>query len=487
MHEPLGKEACEDRPTREGTTAPGVASASQSKDIPGKRILRHCSGQRETPRPTTRPLPIASEIDSAPAVRQQLLDVYLSRHVSKDGLGVWQHRVWLYQIPEMPRLAPALEYALMAVCVANLGQFNNDEVLIHESLKLYQRGLHQLQLALWDPDLIRHDHTLATCIALGMYEMSQCPDRSKHGYISHIKGCAKLMQERGPEMHKDGLGHSLFVHFRVSIILHALDQGRDCFLLDRQWQTVPWQSEPRTLYDKMYDFLMRAPELNRKGSTLRYLTRPQQLHVATWMIGKCWDMDAELEDVYKCLQRENPGDLYWYQLAKDKLLHGESEDGMLFPVAFHFPNLSVANTLFIYWGVQAILWNGMSRLYKVIAELRLYFQNVDKVLDGEHTIPQEVYNAKKLIEGLEFPPLEHRADFATPCRSIFQSMEYALSDEMLDQGPKCIVAPVRIAYETLLPYYPSYADELGWAGHALELLQKRSMKLLKYYEPRRDY
>jgi hypothetical protein len=487
MHAPLRVGAREGRPTRESTTASGVSSAGQSEDRPGERRATDGSSRRGTSRPTARQVPSISEIDSAPAIRQQLLNVYLSRHVSKDGLGAWQQRVWLYQLPAMPRLEPALEYALMAVCVANIGQSNKDEALTHESLKLYQRGLHQLQLALWDPDLIRHDHTLATCIALGMFEMSSCPNRSKHGYISHIEGCTKLMQERGPEMHKDGLGHSLFVYFRVHIILHSLDQGQDCFLLDGQWQTIPWLLRPRTLYDRMYDFLMRAPELNRKGGTLRFLSRPQQLDVATRMIRKCWEMDSELEDVYNCLEKDNPGHLYWSQLAQDKSLHGESDDGMLFPVAFHFPTLSVANTLFIYWGVEAMLWNGMSRLYRVIDELRLYLQNVDKILDGGNAVPPDIYDAKVLIESLDFPPLEHRADFAAPCHSIFQSMEYALSDDMLDQGPKCIVAPMRIAYETLLPYYPSYADELGWAGHALELLQKRSMKLLKYYEPRRDY
>lgn len=103
----------------------------------------------------------------------------------------------------------------MALALAKLGDLYHDPALTHESLKLYNHGLRQLQKALWDPDLMFHDHTLTSCIALATYEMSQCPNQSKDAYISHTSGCAKLVQLRGPEAHMDGLAHHVFIHFRT--------------------------------------------------------------------------------------------------------------------------------------------------------------------------------------------------------------------------------------------------------------------------------
>lgn len=160
-------------------------------------------------------LPASGVVDFNPALRGQLLEVYLDHHLSKIRLGPMQQRIWLLNLPSLPQMTAALEVSIMALCFAKLGELHGDQNMTHESLKLYRRGLHQLQLALWDPDLMFHDQTLAACCALSMYEMSQCPNASKDGYLSHVTGCGKLIQLRGPEAHTEGLAHSLFVHFRI--------------------------------------------------------------------------------------------------------------------------------------------------------------------------------------------------------------------------------------------------------------------------------
>lgn len=103
----------------------------------------------------------------------------------------------------------------MALCTAKLGRSSEDTWLVKESLKLYTQGLRQLQNALWDPDLMYKDGTLAACMALAMYEIMECPSESKAAYASHQQGCAKLIQLRGAEAHSSGLGHQIFLTFRV--------------------------------------------------------------------------------------------------------------------------------------------------------------------------------------------------------------------------------------------------------------------------------
>ncbi|OCT54613.1 C6 zinc finger domain-containing protein [Cladophialophora carrionii] len=423
--------------------------------------------------PTKSLVPLGAQVDANPVLRQQLLKVYLDSHLSKTRVGPMQQRIWLIQIPGLPHITPALEISMMALCLAKLGDLHHDEGLRYESLKLYRRALHVLQLALWDPALMLDDQTLTACVALGMYEMSQCPNRSKHGYVSHTLGCRRLVQLRGPEAHADGLGHAVFVHFRIQEILYSLDQGEYSFLRDPLWQEVPWRKMPRTPYDRIYDFLIRAPELRNRGEMLQFLDPHSKLQLATEMIWKCWKMDSELQSVYDSLEACHQGPVCWPELAREKDLHGDSEDGMLFPVAFQFPNLSIANTVIIYWAVQVILWHGMWQLYRLLDELKLHFTAAAKVGDG-HAVSTL----------FDFPPLEHRADFAAPCRNIFQSVEYALQDSLLDQGPKSVACPLRIAYETLRPY-PKFKQEIAWAEHAKAMVESRSLRLLTYYIPRR--
>ncbi|EXJ75533.1 uncharacterized protein A1O5_00039 [Cladophialophora psammophila CBS 110553] len=426
---------------------------------------------------------LGAQVNANPALRQRLLEAYLDNHLSKNTLGPMQQRVWLIQIPKLPNLVPALEVSMMALSLAKLGEVYHDEGLTHESLKLYREALHQVQLALWDPDLMLHDQTLAACVALGMYEMSQCPNRSKHGYISHTLGCQKLIQLRGAEAHMDGLGHSIFVHFRVQGILYSLDLCQPSFLGERLWQEVPWQRRPKTPYDRIYDFLTCAPELLRQGEMLEHMDPQNKLHLARDMIWKCWKLDAELQSVYDCMEKNHDGPLYWPELARDESLDPGPKNGLLFPVAFHYPNLSIANTVIIYWGVQAILWQGLWHLYGVMAELPMKFAGARDFAQGD--VDDDTRPLTNAVSNVfHFPPLEHRADFAAPCRNILQSVEYALQGDMFDQGPKCVAAPLRMALETLLPY-PKYKREVAWAERALGKVQERSLRLLIYYTPSR--
>lgn len=62
------------------------------------------------------------------------------------------------------------------------------------------------------------DETLAACMALAMYEMMECPSGDKSGYMSHCNGLNTLVRLRGPNAHVEGLGHRVFLAFRVHAV-----------------------------------------------------------------------------------------------------------------------------------------------------------------------------------------------------------------------------------------------------------------------------
>jgi hypothetical protein len=103
----------------------------------------------------------------------------------------------------------------MALSAAGLGRRHNDAALVRESMRLYGVGLCELQRALWDPRLMYADDTLAACMALFTYEVVECAAESRRGLISHMDGCARLIQLRGAEAHCEGLGREIFLAFRL--------------------------------------------------------------------------------------------------------------------------------------------------------------------------------------------------------------------------------------------------------------------------------
>ena len=146
--------------------------------------------------------------------RQQLLNAYLCQFVPAWQSGAKEERSWLALLPEYSISTRALEVSIMALCMAKLGRKNDDSILVRESLGLYSQGLHEMQLALWDPRLMYRDETMGACMALAMYELEECPSANRRAYASHQNGCAKLVMLRGPEAHSSGLGHQIFLAFR---------------------------------------------------------------------------------------------------------------------------------------------------------------------------------------------------------------------------------------------------------------------------------
>jgi hypothetical protein len=121
---------------------------------------------------------------------------------------------WLTMLPTIPNFTTALEASILAVCTARLGRVNGDKGLVRESLKFYTQGLWELQKALWSPSLMYREETVAACMALLMYEVVECPDKNSAGWQGHIKGCARLVELRGPKAYESEFAHRLFVTFR---------------------------------------------------------------------------------------------------------------------------------------------------------------------------------------------------------------------------------------------------------------------------------
>lgn len=178
----------------------------------------HTRGRRSSPRTRNQISTLESNRSLLHVTyRKQLFNAYLRSHIpcsQLQSLGT----PWLALIPELASPTEALETSTLALATSKLGRLNNDPILIRESLRLYTFALRQLQKALWNPGLMYRDETLAACMALAMYEMMECPSGDKSGYMSHCNGLNTLVRLRGPNAHVEGLGHRVFLAFRVHAV-----------------------------------------------------------------------------------------------------------------------------------------------------------------------------------------------------------------------------------------------------------------------------
>lgn len=58
------------------------------------------------------------------------------------------------------------------------------------------------------------DETLAACMLLIMYEVTECPEKTAGAWKGHMEGCSKLVETRGPDSFNEEFGNSLFCTFR---------------------------------------------------------------------------------------------------------------------------------------------------------------------------------------------------------------------------------------------------------------------------------
>lgn len=165
---------------------------------------------------------LSCQISSRHAGRQQILDIFLTNHLPSEVLNdrrpITRQRNWLLQVQDAPTLTPALESSVLAVCMAKLGRKYNDEALVHEGLSMYTKGLHQLRQALRNPRARCDDETIAACMALIMFESSQCPAQSIESCIAHYQGAMNLLLLRAPGSYASGLAHCMLQELRIQSV-----------------------------------------------------------------------------------------------------------------------------------------------------------------------------------------------------------------------------------------------------------------------------
>lgn len=212
----------------------------------------------------------------------------------------WGHPMtWIEVANELPGDDVSLKRAFSALIVSRISLGSRDDCLVHKGL--YGQALNDLQLALRDPKRVYSDETLIASMLLGVYEILE-GSAMDSDWLSHAQGAARLIELRGPELHKTRQAHHSFLACRIPTVYAAIVQRQATYLAKEQWRTVPWESQHRAYFDRLIDIatelpgLLEAIDMFKRGSP----NTPQGLAI----IGKLARLQKSLDTWKRYLKKE---------------------------------------------------------------------------------------------------------------------------------------------------------------------------------------
>lgn len=214
---------------------------------PGTTVAREPEAKENTivahQHSADRALYILPQTCNATAFRSQMYGCYLEEYLPRPS-GKWPSletdlqvlpcTSWLHTASSVPTTNPILINALTALSLSHLGRCDNRNDFLEQSQASYFQAVHGLNKTLQRQGHVLADDTLATVMALSIYEMSSFKQpyyinwrdfRSQmqgasstraQGWISHIRGAQALVQMRGQQNFSNAFSERLFLGTRLT-------------------------------------------------------------------------------------------------------------------------------------------------------------------------------------------------------------------------------------------------------------------------------
>ncbi|KAK0733039.1 hypothetical protein B0T26DRAFT_3941 [Lasiosphaeria miniovina] len=432
-----------------------------------------------SPRETALAKPLAAatlpqQICSRSAFRDKFFSMFAeSRLPASNALA--DRSDWVTQVISLPDLAPALEDTLLAVCTARLGR-RSHPTLIHESLRLYTKGLSGMRR-----DLARNrsagwsEQSLATCLALLMYEVVECPGGTPDGYLSHYNATMHILHTRGASAHTSGLGHSVFQILRIHIMFQGLVQSEKTFLALPEWRDIPWSAAPgsKAPFDTLLDILLDIPELSAQREGLQHVRNPRLfLATAVGTIRQGYMIEGALDEWFIRFKATVPGALYHPELSKIDSLVDNPDSGKLFPVAFRFPAFVIGQNVLYSWVAKLTLHAHLCFTYAILERSlgildALGRSNFSCTCDAGAEPLCLRHFAMDLL-----PPLGRRSQWPRETAyNICQSVEYFMGNPVRALSPASVL-PALAVVKGFWKHAPGdWSREISWIDSRLEIIR----------------
>lgn len=223
----------------------------------------------------------------------------------------------------------------------------------HHAIQSYGRALCKLRTALCVPYQAQNDTTLATCQLLSFIEIFHGDaeeDALLQGskWLSHLGGLLALICAQTPYAYQSGVRHQLFAEARYPLLVSALKDRQRFPLNTPEWRTLPWEKEPKSSVDKIYDLIADLTEILADTDEMRCcddLTQRTDMRWGVW--AACQRLDESLQD-----WAEEAGPLTKFHDSNGRLKKPSGPSDML-----------LAHMTVWYWTVYTILYSTLISIH----------------------------------------------------------------------------------------------------------------------------
>lgn len=342
---------------------------------------------------------------------------------------------WTLAVRMLDLTDSALRPALLALCLARIGESQNDRPVSQQAIKLYGTALKEMHVALQDQDRVQSDELLAAGKLMAGYEMfhgSTLPEPAARGinWRNHTEGVIRLLEIRGPRRSASKDAHILFLDTRLSAIIAAIISRRPNFFATPLWQTLAHENEERDLSDGLFDIMATLPFLLQEFDLLQGCTDTADVH-------------QRAVQLYYRLRATDRALRQWYASLSARISKplpseiGIPEKGTASPDADRF--FSFQESDYALAAILAFYWSTCNLLHSLCRTAYAYFSS-----SGLSEFSQE---------------LPDHIDPLRSATSIARSVGYFVRPEMGILGPQLISFPMGVALMYLMRCKDPSAEE----------------------------
>lgn len=163
----------------------------------------------------------------------------------------------------------ALQPALDALGLVQLGSIAKDERLLKSAVALYGKALSRLGNDLLREDLRHSDDVLASTIVLSICELYEEISQNNGGWVKHIDGTNQILRMRGPKNIKSELALALYANARNSALMQGLISRKASYMQTPHWRSVGLRHGYDSASSAFYDSAIQVPGLLERCDLLR--------------------------------------------------------------------------------------------------------------------------------------------------------------------------------------------------------------------------
>ncbi|KAI8946406.1 hypothetical protein F4801DRAFT_64146 [Xylaria longipes] len=265
------------------------------------------------------------------------------RCLTANGLG--PSRDWIEIAHELHTSDKAIQLSLLSLGLFAAGQSQY-------AIQSYCLALRNLQTTLSVPVRAQNDSTLATCQLLSLFEIFHGADENLllqgRKWRTHLSGLLAFIQARSPSAYQSGVSHQLFADGRYPLLIAAIKERRRFPLNTLEWRTTPWEKEPKSCMDKLFDIMADLCEILASTDEMRCCDDPvQKANLHAEVLRACQDLEESLQS--------------WLKEAGPLTVFRDSNGIAINPTSPS--DIILAHMTVLYWTIYIVLYSTLISIH----------------------------------------------------------------------------------------------------------------------------